>query len=486
VDQPDADETQMHSDLLQEIIDGYAADSWFAQRHRTKLHRHTDGTWRKDGKIVIPNCRELKLKIMKECHDVPVSGHGGQLRTQHLLERRFWWPGLYTDVLEYVRTCDLCQRNKASNQAPGGLLQPLPIPEQRWESVSMDLITALPKTRAGKDAIVVFVDRLTKMTHFSAITTDIGAQELAEVFLDTVVKHHGVPRTIVSDRDPRFTSKFWQAAMTKMGTALKMSTAFHPQTDGQTERMNRVLEDMLRNYVDPRQDDWDMHLPLAEFAVNNSVNQSTKTTPFYLNYGEHPRTPLDIALRQETNPAAKSLCERVQENIKVARQHLQQAQQRMMDCANRKRRSVSYQAGDEVMLNTKNIRMKAVGTPKLLPRWVGPFKVSTVISPAAMRLDLPSQWKIHDAFHVSLLKPYERHDRCQPLPAPIRFEEGAPVFEVESILGMRTIKRGRKVCKEYLVKWLGFTQEHNTYEPEAHLEGCKDAVADYIARAGDC
>jgi Chromo (CHRromatin Organisation MOdifier) domain len=263
-----------------------------------------------------------------------------------------------------------------------------------------------------------------------------------------------------------------------------MSTAFHPQTDGQTERMNRVLEDMLRNYVDPRQDDWDMHLALAEFAVNNSVNQSTKSTPFYLNYGEHPRTPLDVQLRQETNPAAKSLCEQVQENIKVARQHLQAAQQRMSVNANRKRRDVSYQVGDEVMLNTKNIRIKAVGTPKLLPRWVGPFKVAAEISKVALKLDLPPQWKIHDTFHVSLLKPYERHERYQPLPSPIRFEEGAPVFEVESILAMRQVKRGRKTCKEYLVKWLGFSQEHNTYEPETNLEGCQEAIADFMARVG--
>jgi hypothetical protein len=343
----------------------------------------------------------------------------------------------------------------------------------------MDLITALPRTSTGKDAIVVFVDRLSKMTHFTAITTDIGAQELAEVFISSVMKHHGLPLTIISDRDPRFTGHFWRAVMKKMGTSLKMSSAFHPQSDGQTERMNRVLEDMLRNYVDPSQDDWDQHLALAEFAVNNSVNQSTQETPFYLNFGEHPRTPLNLQLRPETVPAAKKLCERVQDNVKVAKQYLQQAQQRMTACANRNRRDVTYQEGTEVMLNTKNIRLKVVGTPKLLPRWVGPFRVSTVISKVAMRLDLPTLWQIHNAFHVSLLKPYARDDRCQPLPNPIRFEEGAPVFEVEKVLNMRVVKRGRKSSTEYLVKWLGFTQEHNTWEPAAHLTGCQEAIADY-------
>jgi hypothetical protein len=161
---------------------------------------------------------------------------------------------------------------------------------------------------------------------------------------------------------------------------------------------------------------------------------------------------------------------------------LQQAQQRQSTSANKKRRDVTYQEGDEVMLNTRNIRLKAVGTPKLLPRWVGPFRVGAVISKCAVRLNLPSQWRIHSAFHVSLLKPYERSNRHQQEPSPMRFEGDSPVFEVESILDARQVKRGRKVCTEYLVKWTGFSQEHNTWEPEAHLDGCKDAIAEFRVR----
>jgi hypothetical protein len=329
---------------------------------------------------------------------------------------------------------------------------------------------------------VVFVDRPTKMTHFAAVTTSIGAEHLAQVFLNTVVKLHGMPETIISDRDPRFTSKFWQHVMTKLGTSLKMSTAFHPQSDGQTERMNRVLEDMMRNYVDPAQDDWDMLLPMAEFAVNNSHNQATKATAFFLNGAEHPRTPLNVALQHEINPAAKSMCQRVHESMNVARQHLQQAQDRMSIQANKKRRDVTYKVGDEVMLSTRNIRLKAVGTPKLLPRYVGPFNVTQVISKTAVKLELPALWRVHNVFHVCLIKPYERSKRSQPLPTPLRFEEGSPVFEVEKILAKRVVKRGKRRLNEFLVKWKGFTQEHNTYEPEAYLQGCKQAVADFLAQ----
>jgi hypothetical protein len=378
--------------LLKQIKAGYATDEWFSRRNLRKLVRHADGTWRLDDKVVVPNCKEVKLRIMREAHDPPVTGHVGRVRTQHNVQRSVWWPSLHSDVQEYVRTCDLCQRNKSTNQKPGGLLMPLPIPTSRCQdSISMDLITALPRTSTGKDAIVVFVDRLSKMTHFVAITTDIGSQGLADVFIDSVVKHHGVPSSIISDRDPRFTGKFWQAVMKRLGTHLRMSTAFHPQSDGQTERMNIVLEDMLRSYVDPNQDDWDQHLPMAEFAVNNSVNQSTRQTPFYLNYGEHPRTPLDLQATKSTVPAAKLLCDTIQGNLRAARTCLQQAQQRMSTVANKKRRDVTYRVGDKVMLNTRNIRLKVVGTPKLLPRWVGPFRVGAVISRCAVRLDLPAQ-----------------------------------------------------------------------------------------------
>jgi hypothetical protein len=170
-------------------------------------------------------------------------------------------------------------------------------------------------------------------------------------------------------------------------------------------------------------------------------------------------TLLNVALKHDINPAANNMCQRVQINLNVAKQHLQQAQDRMTVQANKKRRDVTYQVGDEVMLSTKNIRLRAVGTPKLLPRYVGPFNVVKVISRTAVKLELPELWRVHDVFHVSLVKPYERSKRSQPLPTPLRFEEGSPVFEVEKILAQRTVKRGKRRLTEYLVKWKGFSQE---------------------------
>ena len=169
----------------------------------------------------------------------------------------------------------------------------------------MDLITDLPSTKHGHDAIVTFVDRLSKQVHFAATTKKVNAPELAKIFRHTVYKYHGMPKAIISDRDERFLSHFWQALFAVVGTELKYSTAYHPQTDGQSERANRTLEEYLRHFVSPRQDDWDDHLDLAEFAINNSINPSTGYTPFFMTYGHNPRTALDLATDEAMTPQAQ-------------------------------------------------------------------------------------------------------------------------------------------------------------------------------------
>ncbi len=476
--------------LVEPLLAGYKEDQWFhgpqGKRHTRTLKQDAAGLWRnKDGKIVVPNVTALKRLIISEAHDANYSGHTGGKRTLEIINRTFWWPRLNADVDQYIRTCQLCQRNKSTNRKPAGLLQPLPVPEWNWQSVSMDLITQLPKTTAGHDAIVVFVDRLSKMVHFVPTTTTVGAEKLANIFHDNVIKLHGLPEEIVSDRDPRMTSHFWRQLMAKMGSKLSMSSAFHPQTDGQTERMNRILEDMLRNYVDPTQKDWDQHLASAEFAVNNAYHRGMRATPFFLNYGRHPRTPLNSRLDKDNVPAAKNMAERIAQNVQTARMHLKNAQQRMADFANKHRRKVEYKPGTEVMLSTVNIKLKAVGSPKLLPRWVGPFTILKQIGKAAYKLNTPSEWRIHDVFHVSLLKPYHKDEHTQPLPLPLRIEHGDPVFEVERILDHRTVRKGRYGdAKEYLIKWKGFGVEHNSWEPERNLDGCNETLEEYRRSCG--
>ena len=253
----------------------------------------------------------------------------------------------------------------------------------------MGLITALPKTKRGHDAILVVVDKLSKMAHFVATHTSVTAPELARLFYSEVVRHHGIPLSIISDRDARFTSNFWRSLWQQTGTKLAMSTSYHPETDGQTERMNRTLEDMLRSYTNYEQNDWDDKLVPAEIAYNNSVQASTGYSPYFLNYGQHPNLPIVSAIpkdKMSSNPTANDLMADVTEAIQKAKQNIQAAQQRQSHYANEKRREVVFKKGDVVLLSTANLRTDG-RAPKLTPKFIGPFTITRVINDVAYELN---------------------------------------------------------------------------------------------------
>jgi hypothetical protein len=355
------------SALLPSLIAAYEADSWFANHRNTRALRldPASGLWfRKHAsghdQIIVPNSAEVKNYILREFHDAPMAGHPGQERTQHAIERTFWWPCLARDVAEYVRTCDSCQRNKSRNTAPGGMLQPLPVPTAKWDSICMDFIVHLPQTPRGHDAIAVFVDRLTKMVHLAPTTSDVNADGTAQLYLDHVVRLHGLASTIITDRGATFNNKFWQALQTLLGTKHKMSTAYHAQTDGQAERANRVLEDMLRHYITPTHTDWDTHLSLAEFAINNAYNSSIDSTPFFLNYGMHPRCPVTreflASAPPNNSPSAQAFADGMHRSLARARSAMEAAQQRQAAYYNSKHKPV--ECGNRfAILGTVNARM---------------------------------------------------------------------------------------------------------------------------------
>jgi transposase InsO family protein len=445
--------------------------------------------YHRDGRMRIPDDMSIKSMLLYEAHDVDVSGHTGINKTTELLARQFDWPHLRRDVEKYVSTCVTCQANKSSNQRPIGLLQPIPIPKRRWQVVTMDLITGLPLTRHGHhDAIVVFVDKLSKMVHYAPCTTTVDAAALAKIFLREVVRLHGVPEAIISDRDPRFTSHFWTALWKELGTKLKMSTAYHPQTDGQTENANRTLENMLRAYVTYHQDDWDERLTAAEIAVNNSNHSSTGFTPYYMNNGQHPRLPLtDVVVGDGSNvPAVQSLLRNMSHDILRAEQRLLTAQQSQAHHANKKRRHVTFNAGDQVWLSTTNLNL-GDRARKLTPKYTGPFVIEEVKSPVTYKLTLPpSLSRIHNVFHSSQLKPYYMDDGqyvgrpriSRPPPDIIGGEEE---WEVERILDHRTRRVNRRIVVEYLVKWRGYPDSDNSWEPASNVHA-DDLVREYQQR----
>uniref|UniRef100_A0A383VMU0 Integrase catalytic domain-containing protein n=1 Tax=Tetradesmus obliquus TaxID=3088 RepID=A0A383VMU0_TETOB len=274
-----------YDSFLDLVRNGYETDPLYREPPHM-LTKH-GGLWYMLGeRLAIPQDAGLKQLILQELHDCPSAGHLGVTKTLQRVANRFWWPHMTRAVRQYVTSCPSCQCNKPRSDLLAGLLQPLPVPEKKFEQITMDLITDLPPTARGHDAVVTFVDRLSKLVHFAPTTKTVDAPELARIFIKTWHKHHGTPKVIISDRDPRFQGHFWQAYFDRLGTHLRFSTAFHPQTDGQSERAYRTLEEVLRHFVNPRQDNWDEHLALAEFAINESINPSTGYTPFYLAYGQ--------------------------------------------------------------------------------------------------------------------------------------------------------------------------------------------------------
>ncbi|CAL8467808.1 g7346 [Coccomyxa elongata] len=261
-----------------------------------------------------------------------------------------------------------------------------------------------------------------------------------------------------------------------------MSTAFHPQTDGQTERVNRILVEMLRNYVDPTQDDGDEHLTAAEFAINNAYQESIKTSPFMLNYGQNPLTPMSLRIRNIQNPEAITLTGNLQERMVRAKEFLEAAQQRQRATVDKGRRPLEFNVGDDVLLSTANISFKGVGAPKLMPRYMGPYKVVKRIGATAYELELAPNMRIHDVFHVSLLKPYMPGRNVHP-PPPELTDDGHVEFEVDRILQHEDRRRGGKTRREYFVHWRGYDRSHDTWEPEADLKNCPEKIEEYWARS---
>lgn len=501
-------------ELRKEIITAYKHDvncsailDRLCSPPSSSISSTTDVQWKqldglivnREGRVLVPDSAAIKLRIFQECHDLPLGGHLGSQKTIESVARRFVWPKLHEQVREYVSTCPACQMNKPSHQLPIGLLQVLEIPEGPWQVVTMDLITALPRTKAGHDAIVVFVCKLTKWAIYIATTTNVDAPRLADLFLLHVVRHHGLPRAIVSDRDPRFTSIFWQSLWKQLGTKLLMSTAFHPQTDGQTERQNRTLEETLRAYVNYQQDDWDDRLAAAEISYNSSVHASTGFSPFFLNYGYHPHLPLDVAVSStnvSNNPTAADRIARLHASIEDAKSSLLKAQARQTHYANLKRRELTFRVGDLVLLSTEHLTLKDKDrTKKLMSKYIGPFSIKRVVSDVAYELDLPANMKIHAVFHVSKLRVYKESvtsypdrtsdaDSSRPPPELIN-DEGKEEWEVERILKKRTVKgRGNTKREEYLVKWLGYPEWESTWEPAANLAGAAKAVRAFEKSTG--
>jgi hypothetical protein len=274
------------------------------------------------NRICVPDIDSLRETILKEAHDSVYSIHPGSTKIYHDLKQKYWWYGLKRDVAAHVAKCDVCQRVKAEHQRPAGQLHPLKIPEWKWEEIGMDFIVGLPRTPAGYDSIWVIVDRLTKVAHFIPVRTNYTGAKLAELYMTRIVFLHGVPKKIVSDRGSQFTSRFWKKLHESLDTKLNFSLAYHPQTDGQTERTNQVLEDMLRACALKHGGSWDKSLPYAEFSYNNCYQASLKMSPFEALYDRKCRTPLYWDQTGERQFFGPELIQEAEEQVRMIRENL--------------------------------------------------------------------------------------------------------------------------------------------------------------------
>jgi hypothetical protein len=355
------------------------------------------------SRVVVPEDEEWRSLLISEFHDSKYAGHFGMSRTQVAVGRMFWWKSLAGDVAKYVSTCVACQRNKARRHKPYGLLQPLPVPEKPWHTVTFEFIVKLPKTSRGNDSICVFVDKLTKLVHFVACKEEVSAKEFAELYVDHVFRLHGLSREFYIDRDSRFTSAFWQEVTVLLGTRTVKLSSFHPQTDGQTERVNQTLETYLQHFVFVGLNDWDTLLSRAEFAHNAAINKTIHAAPFELTYGYCPRTPVGEVV-EVVHPASAAFVERLQSSLSLARKLLIAAQQGQKALAEKRRVDRVYKVGKRVFLSTKYLNLEhREPSRKLLPKWIGPFEVVQVVGPVAYKLKMNPGWRVHLCFMCCFL-----------------------------------------------------------------------------------
>ncbi|KAD5961527.1 hypothetical protein E3N88_13000 [Mikania micrantha] len=435
----------------------------FPDKHPGFVMKH-DVLFYHNRLVISANSKFLPV-LLHEFHTTPTGGHSGYYRTYRRMAANLYWAGMTATVKQYVRECEVCQRCKAATTAPAGLLQPLNIPNVIWEELSMDFISGLPRSK-GFTVILVVVDRLSKYAHFIPLKHPYTAKAVAEVFVKEIVRLHGIPKNILSDRDPLFLSNFWQEVFRAQGTTLSMSSAYHPESDGQTEVINRCLETYLRCFAVDQPKMWAHWLPWAEFWYNSTFHSSTGQTPFQTVYGRSPPTVFQYAIGEvKVEAVAQELKDR-DVALQCLKEHLGAAQQLMKQNADKKRKEVFFKVGEWVYVKLKPYRQQSVASrlnQKLSPRFFGPFQIIAKVGLVAYKLELPPTSKIHPVFHVSLLKKAVQGQVEPIIPSDLEFGE-SDIVQPSQILDVRKVQQGSDLVEEWLIQWQGQLPEEATWE----------------------
>lgn len=422
------------------------------------------------GRLVVPDQDNLQTHLLEEIHRQRSMAHPGRNKTRALVISRYYWPGIARDVDRYVSNCHDCRRTHAPRDLPPGLLNPLPVPQRPWQHVSMDFQT-FPKDKKGYDSVYVVVDRLGKRPYSIPCYKTTTAKDMALLYIDRVYRTHGPPDTIVSDRGPQFISSFWDEFCKILGIKLKLSTAHHPQTDGQTEITNQHISQRLRPFVNHYQDNWSELLPMMDFAAAALPQESTGLSPFQVEFGYEPRTSFDWEPRvREPVPAterlnreqAQQMARRMEEVWKFAATSMERAQARQKKQADKHRREVDFQVGDSVWVSIKPWKTDRPSR-KLDFRSAGPYKILEKVG-NSYRVDLPPSIKVHPVIPPDRLRkaandamPGQIND-----PPPAVVVDGDIEYEVEHLLASRISRRKL----QYRAKWKGYDDDPEWYNAD--------------------
>jgi len=481
---------QADATLRDRILAGYALDPWC--RKLTALVGSLPGLTRDEhgffhiaGRLVVPRVDDLREQLFHTAHDA--TGHFGADKSYALLRASYYWPNMRRDLVEaYLPSCAGCMRNKSRTSAPAGPLHPLPVPDARGDSVAIDFIGPLPED-AGYNMLVTMTDRLNSDVRLVPCRDNISAEHFATLFFDHWYCENGLPSEIVSDRDKLFLSKFWRALHKLTGVKLKMSSSYHPETDGASERTNKTVNQCMRYYVDRNHKGWVRALPRVRFHIMNTVNASTGMSPFQLHLGRSPRilpplVPRAGAAEEQEASRARTLISQLEHDVMEAQDNLLAAKAAQASSTNAHRtNSIVFKAGDRVMLATKNRRRDYMQkgdkrVAKFMPRYDGPYVILEAHPQfSTYTLDLPNSPNIFPTFHVSQLRPYHENDatlfpsREQPRPGPVVTEDGQLENFIDRIIDERRVGRGKK----YLVRWVGYGEEDDEWLSRRELEDCE-------------
>jgi hypothetical protein len=460
---------------VETVIEGYQKDDralellteLSVQGFNDQGYSLQDGIIRFKGRVWLGNNVEAHTAVLLALHSSGLGGHSGTLATYQRIKQVFFWPGMKNDVVKYVQACTVCQQAKSEHVKLPGRLQPLPIPPSAWHTISMDFIEGLPSSNKF-DTILVIIDKLTKFAHFIPLKHPFTAASIAQVFMDGVYRYHGMPQVLISDRDKIFTSSFWRNLFRLADTTLNLSSSYHPQTDGQTERLNQCLETYLRCLVHAKPDQWAKWLPQAEYWYNTAFHSALGRSPFEVLYGRKPR---HFAIDNESLPGHTDVEAWLKERadmLPLIKQHLERARKRMTAQADKNRSEREFAVGDRVYLRLQpyvQTSVAARSSQKLGFRFFGPYLVLQRVGRVAYRLQLPPTARIHPVVHVSQLKRAVKPTDEVSSSLPVALTRMQVRVKPRKVLAERSVRQGNKTVPQVQIEWEGLPPNCTSWEP---------------------